>query len=158
VSVLEQLGSGSPYGAVGPVNSSLNVPASVNAMYQTPMGGPSVNYYFTARDAFHTVGEKRTDLALNYGHKLGVGKALVFAQAQVLNLFNQFQLYNIAQINTTVLTRVNSRSYQAFNVFTGTPVLGTNANWNYGPLFGQALSKTAYTTPRTFRLSVGFKF
>jgi hypothetical protein len=156
VSVLEQLGSGSPYGAVGTVNSSLNVPASVNATYQTPMGGTGVPYYFTARDAFHTAGEKRTDLALNYGHKLGVRKARVFAQAQVLNVFNQFQLYNIAQINTTVLTRVTTKSYQAFNVFTDTPVLGTN--WNYGPLFGQALSKTAYTTPRTFRFSVGFTF
>src|SRR5262249_55864860 len=133
-------------------------PASINDKYVTPMGGNGVTYYFTARDAFHTVGEKRTDLALNYSHRLGAAKTQVFAQAQLLNVFNQFQLYKVSYIDTTVLTRVRNRNYQAFDPFNATPVLGVNANWNYGPLFGQATRKEAYTTPRTFRFSVGFRF
>jgi hypothetical protein len=31
-------------------------------------------------------------------------------------------------------------------------------NWDYGPLFGQALNRFAYTTPRTLRLSFGVRF
>ena len=113
-------------------------------------------YYFTARDAYRTETDRRTDLALNYAHKVGVGRSEVFLQAQLLNVFNQFALYNTAQINTTVLTRSNSSAMTAFNPFTETPVQGVN--WSPGPLFGQAVNKDAYTTPRTFRFSVGFRF
>jgi hypothetical protein len=140
------------------VDSSAFVVKAINDRYVTPMGATGVTYYFTARDAFHTAGEKRTDLAVNYSHRVGASRAQLFAQAQLLNVFNQFQLYNIWQINTTVLTRVNNRSYQTFDPFNATPVQGAGANWNYGPLFGQALSKTAWTTPRTFRFSIGLRF
>ena len=87
-------------------------------------------------------------------------------QLQVLNVFNQFQLcacgstvfgtgsaanaggVNLQRIDTTVLTPGTTASrYAAFNPFTTTPVRGVN--WDYGPVFGTALNRFAYTTPRT---------
>ena len=53
----------------------------------------------------------------------------------------------------------NSSQYMsvaAFNPLTTVPVQGTN--WNYGPGFGTATIKTAFTTPRTFRLTFGVRF
>ena len=156
LAVLQGISSGTPYGAAGTVKSSSYVPASVNSAYVTPMGASGVVYYFTARDAYRTETDRRTDLALNYAHKVGISGSEVFLQAQLLNVFNQFALYNTAQINTTVLTRSNSSAMTVFNPFTETPVQGVN--WSPGPLFGQAINKDAYTTPRTFRFSVGFRF
>ena len=99
----------------------------------------------------------------------------LFAQLQVLNVFNQFQLcacgstvfgtgsaanaggVNLQRIDTTVLTPGTTASrYAAFNPFTTTPVRGVN--WDYGPVFGTALNRFAYTTPRTFRMSFGVRF
>jgi hypothetical protein len=31
-------------------------------------------------------------------------------------------------------------------------------NWDYGPNFGKALSRFAYTTPRTIRITFGVRF
>ena len=49
-----------------------------------------------------------------------------FAQFQVLNVFNQFQLFNItdADINTTVVTAADDPNLEFFNPFTETPVEG----------------------------------
>jgi hypothetical protein len=55
-----------------------------------------------------------------------------------------------------VLTASNSPTLRPFNPFTETPVEG--ANWALGPTFGQAVSRFAYTSPRTFRFSVGVRF
>ena len=71
-------------------------PYVTNPGYLTPppaTGSAAVTYDFTPRDAFRTEGERRTDLAASYnfsGHRLG--RVQPFAQLQVLNLFNQFQL------------------------------------------------------------------
>ena len=46
--------------------------------------------------------------------------------------------------------------FAAFNPFTTTPVQGTT--WDFGPTFGQATSRFAYTTPRSLRLSFGVRF
>ena len=56
IGMIQQMASGSPYGAVGQVNTR---PFVTNPGYQTPPA--SVDYYFTARDAFH-VGSSRVDL------------------------------------------------------------------------------------------------
>ena len=96
----------------------------------------------------------------------------LFAQLQVLNVFNQFQLcacgstvfgtgsaanaggVNLQRIDTTVLTPGTTASrFAAFNPFTTTPVRGVN--WDYGPVFGTAVNRFAYTTPRTVRMSFG---
>ena len=127
--------------------------------------GDGVTYYFTARDAFHTKTEKRTDFAVNYSSKVTPGShALeVFFQAQVLSLFNRFQVSNINNIDTTVLTRFQSTRFTAFNPFTTTPVQGVN--WDYGSKalgrtlnFGDAVNRNAYTLPRTFRMTFGVRF
>ena len=93
----------------------------------------------------------------------------------MLNVFNQFQLcacgstvfgtgsaanaggVNLQRLDTTVLTPGTTASrYAAFNPFTTTPVRGVN--WDYGPIFGTALNRFAYTTPRTVRMSFGVRF
>ncbi len=45
---------------------------------------------------------------------------------------------------------------QAFNPFTTKPVEGMS--WASGPTFGQAVSRLAYTPPRTLRLMFGVRF
>jgi outer membrane receptor protein involved in Fe transport len=171
LSALQTLTSGVPYGASGPIATQ---PYVTNPGYLTPpgnTGGTAVTYFFTARDAFRTDGERRTDFAANYVyHVKGVRNLQLFGQLQVLNVFNQFQLCGCGgtvfqnggtvtqtRIDQTVLTASNSAAqFTRFNPFTSTPVLGTN--WNYGPSFGQALNRFAYTTPRELRLSFGIRF
>jgi outer membrane receptor for ferrienterochelin and colicin len=168
VGVLEDLGSGVPYNAVGSIDAR---PYVTNPGYLTPQGGSTVDYYFSTRDAFHTEGYSRTDLALDYKRALaGRHASEVFGQVQVVNLFNQFQLCgcggsvfanggNITQTNVdqSILTNSNAAArFQAFNPFTAAPVQGTN--WDYGPNFGKALNRFAYTSPRTVRLSFGVRF
>jgi len=152
LAVLEQVESGTPYGAVGSVDSSRYV---ANPGYATPP--PSVTYYFSAPDAYHTAVMQRTDLAFSFSHHLGQRSAReVFAQLQLLNAFDQFQVFNAEYINTTVLTNWDSSTYKRFNPFTTTPVEGVN--FAKGSKFGQPISAKAYTTPRTFRMSVGVRF
>jgi outer membrane receptor protein involved in Fe transport len=155
VGVIQQLQSGTPYGAVGTVRT---VDLVANPGYVTPPD--TVLYHFAARDAFHTKAMYRTDLAVNYGYRLpGLARTELFAQFQLLNLFNNFQLFNIRTnaINTTVLTAVDEPDrFQAFNPFTQTPVQGMH--WDYGDRFGEATGAAAYTLPRTFQFAVGFRF
>src|SRR5262249_36952705 len=142
--------------------------------YVNPPTGANTIYFYTARDAFRTQAQKRTDLAVNYSHSIpGVRKMStlqLFVQAQVINLFNEFQLCGCGgtvfqnggattqpRIDTTVLTSVNTAAkYAPFNPFTTTPVRGVN--WDYGPLFGTALNRLAYTSPRQFRIGFGVRF
>src|SRR5215467_954741 len=96
---------------------------------------------------------RNEDLAINYGHSIpgvrGMGTLQFFVQAQVINLFNEFQLCGCGgtvfqnggattqtRIDTTVQTSVVSTTakYAPFNPFTTTPVQGVN--WDYGPNFG----------------------
>lgn len=146
--------SGSPYGAAGTIVVSPFVDAPGYAL------PPDFNtYYFTGRDAFRTESQVRTDIAFNVSRRIGGGRAPeVFANLQVLNLFNQFQLFNISggAINTTVLTILDDPSLDLFDPFTETPVEGVH--WRKGDDFGKPVGRTAYTTPRTFRFSVGVRF
>jgi carboxypeptidase family protein len=180
VSLLETLESGVPYGA-----SNLNTTGNFNGVnprayvtgapaYVNPPTGANTIYFYTARDAFRTAAQKRTDLAVNYAHGIPGGQRLstlqFFVQAQVINLFNQFQLCGCGgtvfqnggattqtRIDTTVLTSVTTPAkYTAFNPFTTTPV--QSVNWDYGPNFGKALNRLAYTSPRQFRIGFGIRF
>src|SRR5215468_1442901 len=170
VSVLETMASGLPYGAVGTVNVA---PFVTNPGYITPATGTlNKNYYFTARDAFRTEASYRTDLSATYTYAIRSGgrRLDVFGQAVVVNLFNQFDLCGcgatsvfanggadvLARIGQAILTNSGTPSLAAFNPFTTKPVLGTN--WAYGPNFGTATTKTAFTAPRTFRLAFGVRF
>jgi outer membrane receptor for ferrienterochelin and colicin len=171
VSALQTIASGVPYGALGAIATQ---PYVTNPGYLTPpgnSGASAVNYYFTARDAFHTEGERRTDMAVNYNFKVPAARnTQLFAQLQVINLFNQFQLCGCGatvfanggtvtqtRIDQTALTAsTNATQFTAFNPFTTTPVQGTN--WALGPNFGTALNRFAYTTPREIRVSFGVRF
>jgi len=155
--------STSPGTGVGRINSS---PYVVNPGYAQPV--TSVEYYFFERDAYRTEAQYRTDLSVNYQYRVG-GGADVFFHAEVLNIFDQSQLCgcggtvfnnggasDIRTISTGVLTALNSGTLQPFNPFTQTPVQGVN--WNLSPTFGTAVSRFAYTSPRTFRFNFGVKF
>jgi len=176
ISVLQALESGVPYGAVN-TNGVDPRPYVTNPgnVYLTPPASTTTTYFFGPRDEFHTEGQKRTDLAFNYVYRVPrASRMQVFAQAQILNLFNQFQLcacgstvfgtgsaanaggVNLQRLDTTVLTPGTTSRFETFNPFTDTPVRGVN--WDYGPNFGTATSRFAYTTPRTFRFSVGLRF
>lgn len=169
IGVLEQMASGAPYGAVGFLNPT---PFVTNPGYVTPPAG-GVEYYFTNRDAFRTEATYRTDLSVNYAYRIRATAATepeIFFHGEVLNLFNQFQLCgcgasvfnnggatDLTTIGSTVRTPLTApTAFQAFNPFTLTPVSGVN--WDYAPNFGTALTALAYTSPRTFRFSVGVRF
>ena len=155
--------SASPGTGVGRINSS---PYVTNPGYATPV--TSVEYYFFERDEYRTEPQYRTDLSINYQYRLA-GGANVFFRGEVLNVFNQFQLCgcggtvfnngggsDIRTISTAVLTAANSGTLQPFNPFTTTPVQAVH--WNLGPTFGRAVNRFAYTSPRTFRFSLGVRF
>ncbi len=173
LSLLETIGSGLPYGAVGPIDAR---PFVSNPGYITPQGASSENYYFTNRDAFRTEASSRLDFAANYNYGLSVGnrKLDLYVQAQVLNIFNQQDLCgcggtvftNGGQITETlisgvsagqsILTPANSAAMAKFNPFTTAPVQGVN--WALSPSFGTPLSRFAFTQPREFRMTFGVRF
>ena len=184
LSLLETIESGVPYGgggreAIAPdgaVSSGVDArPYVANPGYLTPPAGNNTTYFYTARDAFRTEGQVRTDLAISYAYRLRQTRSVeLFGQLQIINLFNQSQLcvcggtvfgtggpgnaggINIQRINTAVLTPVTTATLQPFNPFTTTPVQGVN--WNLGPNFGRATNRFAYTTPQALRLSFGVRF
>ena len=152
---IQALNSGSPYNAIGPVNSARYV--SDLGYRQVP---GSVNYYFSARDGFRTDAWFSTDLSATYAYKLAAGggrQAALFVKGDVLNAFDNAGLVVPRFINTGVLTNVNRpAAYQAFDPFTETPVEGVH--WALDPAFGSATSRFGYQLPRTFRMSVGVRF
>jgi hypothetical protein len=153
LAALQQTQTGTPYGAVGSIRSG---PFVTNPGYEQPPA--TVSYWFTDRDAFRTEAMHRTDVSVNYSYRFG-GKTELFGQIQVLNVFNQFQLFNLNSnaINTTVLTNFdNPTRFQRFNPFTETPVQGVH--WDYGDRFGEAIDAEAYTLPRTFQFALGIRF
>jgi len=157
VSALHQYDSGTPYGAAGQVDTN---PYVDNPGYYQPP--PSVTYYFTPRDAFHTDNIQRTDLALTYSYRIG-GLVELFVQPQVLNVFNN---QGVVAVDTNVRTAYNAARFLPFNPFTQNPVQGprpapggvASTNWDYGPSFGKARSVADYQLPRFVRLSVGVRF
>jgi hypothetical protein len=171
LSALQTLETGVPYG--GSSGSGVNpLPFVTNPGYQTPPPGNQTTYFYTGRDAFRAVGQKRTDFAANYGYNVAMSSRTlnIFVQAQVINIFNQFQLCGCGgtvfvnggavtqtRIDQTVRTSVtNSALYRTFNPFTTTPIRGDN--WDFGPDFGKALNRFAWTSPRQFRVSFGVRF
>lgn len=152
VAVLQQVDSGLSYEAAGLVNPT---PYVSTPGYITPPA--EVTYFFSGRSAFRTETLYRTDLALNYAYRILAARgAELFFRGDVLNVFDQFALWDITEINTTILTSVNSAAMRPFNPFTETPLKGVH--WTEGPSFGKPTRRFAYTTPRTLRFSVGVRF
>ena len=173
LSLLQTLESGIPYGAVN-ANGVDPRPYVTNPGYLVPPPSTDTTYYYTARDAFRTEGQVRTDLAANYSFRIPGSRVELFGQLQVINLFDQSQLcacgatafatgaagnaggYNVQRIDTTAQTPATTAALATFNPFTTTPVEGTN--WRKGPNFGRALNRFAYTTPQSLRVSFGVRF
>src|SRR6185503_16309789 len=109
------------------------------------------NFFFSDRGAFRLDDVTATDVGLNYS--LPLGKMSFFAQGDIINVLNED-----AQINarTTILTAFNAGGLETFNPFTETPVEGVH--WRKSTTFGTATGPADYQLPRTYRLSVGFKF
>ncbi len=151
--VLEQINAGTPYGALGTIRTG---PYVNDPGYAEPPD--TVTYWFTGRDEFRTDNMYRTDLSVNYEYRLG-GRTSLFGQVQVVNVFNQFQLFNLGSnaINTTVLTAVDDPArFATFNPFTERPVKGVH--WDYDERFGTPTGAAAYTLPRTFQFALGVRF
>jgi hypothetical protein len=154
VSAVEQMNSGSPYFAAGPVNP---IPHVTNTFgYQSAPNQAA--YFFTDRDGFRTDNVFRTDLAVNYGYRLpSLSTSELFFQFQVWNLFNQDAIADVGNIDVTTRTRDGgTTALTSFNPFTTTPV--RDVNWALGPSFGTARNRNAYQVPRQFRFSMGVRF
>lgn len=139
----------------------------------TPPSGNATAYFFTARDAFRTEGQKRFDLAATYKYGIRTGGRTldIFFQTQVLNLFDNAQLcgcggtvfqnggavdlFNIDQVVRTSVVP-GGATLTAFDPFTTKPTEGVN--WEKGPNFGKAVNRNAWTSPRQVRLTFGVRF
>ncbi|MEP0775731.1 MAG: TonB-dependent receptor [Acidobacteriota bacterium] len=157
VTLLHQFYSGTYYGAVGTISMINRNPGGGNAPYVPNTYGyinpPSTQtYWFQGRDTYKTDDIHRTDLALNYSFKFGRSYEL-FIQPEVLNLMNR---KGVEIVDQTIQTRAQVTTLQSFNPFTETPVEG--AHWQKGPNFGKPTLPSHYQTPRTFRISMGFRF
>jgi hypothetical protein len=139
-------------------------PYVTNPGYLTPPA--TVTYYFEGRGSFKSDDITSTNLSLNYRLHLMRGVEL-FIQPEVINLFNE---QGVEVVDEEVLTAVDcptqttgtlqapcpAKGLAQFNPFTETPVEGTH--YIKGPGFGRPNSEGDYQTPRTFRLSLGFRF
>ncbi len=161
VSVLENFFSGTPYSAVGSVDSS---PFVTNPGYAQPP--TQVGYFFSNRGAFKTDDVTRTDVALNYTFRLNLwGKSFeIFAQPEIINLFDEDSVDGRRE-NLDIFDATDGGTNcplapggvcQTFNPFTTTPVEGVH--WAKGADFGEADEADDFQTPRTFRFSIGFRF
>ncbi|HYH45325.1 MAG TPA: hypothetical protein VEG34_06520, partial [Thermoanaerobaculia bacterium] len=139
----------------------------------------SVAYYYSNRDAFRLDDISSTDLSFNYGFTLNTfGKEVeLYLQPEVLNLFDEqgvgFVNQAVQDATTTPAcpptkrncrpgefkpgdTGFNPNGLYPFNPFTEKPVEGVH--WRKGGNFGKATNELHFQVPRTFRLSLGFKF
>ena len=146
---LENFWTGTPYGA----NQQVVVGAGWwidNPGYLTPptWGG----YWFTNRDAFRTDDIHRSDLSLNFSFFIGKNFE-IYIQPEVLNIFGED---GVIDTNTSTFSWRNDRSLDYFDPFTETPVEGVH--WYKGDSFGEPEAEGDFQRPRTFRVSVGFRF
>ena len=150
VSVLQNYASGVPYGAVGAVDTR---PYVTNPGYAIPPA--TVGYFFTNRDAFHTDDITATDLSFNYGFNFSTfGKEIeVYLEPEVLNVFDE---HGVGFVNQAVQDATNTTGLQRFNPFTTQPIEGVH--WRRGANFGKPTNELHYQQPRTYRLSLGFRF
>ena len=158
-SLLQNFDSGTRTSVDGAINSAAYV---TNPGYvSTPTG---LSYYFGGRGNLSTDDITRTDMAVNY--KLPIKGVNLFIQAEVFNVFNE---QGVESYDEEVLTNYDVTYLAAFNPFTTKPIecpqgaaaatcQEMGANFQRGPNFGKPNSEGDYQTPRTFRVSVGFRF
>lgn len=158
-SLLERYHSGYPYYAAG----TISLAQISNPGYVSPP--TTAGYYFNTKE-FRTDDVTRTDLGVNYS--LPIWRVKLFAQADILNIFDEDAIDDPSYLNQTILTSRSSACKQgsngptpgarcvAFNPMTTAPVEGVN--WQYDPKFGQPTSPRAYQLPLTYRVSFGVRF
>ncbi|HVE72384.1 MAG TPA: TonB-dependent receptor [Thermoanaerobaculia bacterium] len=151
VSLLQTYDSGIAYSLVSAVNVTRYDGAPANPGYNAI---PSGRYFFSDRGALRADDVTSTNLALRYTHPLG--RALLFAHADLLNVFDEDALADPQRIGTGISTAANSTTLQPFDPRTTTPVEGVH--YTLAANFGQALNNLAYQTPRTYRFSLGVRF
>ena len=146
--VLHQYNSGSPYGASGGVDTRFF--RSVAGYSGVPT---AFTYWFTARDAFHTDANHRTDLALNWSRKIGLRGSEIFFRGTVQNVANN---QAVVVVGTGVADRTTTTRLRRFDPFVTTPVEGVD--WEKAATFGRPTSRDAYQLPRTYAFSLGIRF
>ncbi len=145
-SLLQTFDSGQAYSISLPVNVTRYTGAPANPGYASI---PNGRYYLTDRGALRGDDVTSTNLALRYRYRF------LFAQADVLNVFNEDAIADPLRLGSGVTTAANSQTLQPFDPRT-TPVEGTH--YQFASNFGQPLNNLAYQAPRTFRISLGAKF
>ncbi|HEX6084061.1 MAG TPA: TonB-dependent receptor [Thermoanaerobaculia bacterium] len=179
ISAIESYDSGFAYSAVGSIDATGRAASfracsatvttncfngvAANPGYRLNGAGDLHDYYFSDRGEYRTEGRLATDLAVIYNSPM-FGRVSAFIRGDVLNVFNTNAIVDPAQLDTTVSTARTAPTLGLlpFNPHTDTPVEGVH--WVKGANFGKAATQDAYQTPdrtlapRTFRLSVGFKF
>lgn len=165
VVLLQHFYSGQHYSLMGDIDTRPFVP---DLGYVTPPTEADVTYFFSDKGQFKFDDITRTDLSFNYSFLWNVGarQVEVFLQPEVLNIFDEDGLVDF---DTRIRSANNSNAPGAcpnapnpeglcepFNPFTETPVEGVH--WAKRDTFGEPLDEDDFQTPRTFRLSVGFRF
>jgi hypothetical protein len=150
-SLLHSFDSALPYSIAAPINLTRYTGAPANPGYAAI---PNGIYYFSGRGALRADDIHSTDLALRTS--LWLGRVELFAQGDLLNIFNRDGIADPQRLGTTVSTAANSATLQPFDPRTETPVEGTH--YQLAANFGRPLNDLAYQRPRTVRASVGFRF
>ncbi|MEA2570299.1 MAG: hypothetical protein QOI24_2300 [Acidobacteriota bacterium] len=164
LSLLHSFDSGLPYSISGPINLTRYTGAPVNPGYNSI---PNGIYYFSDRGALRTDNIHSTDLALRYSFR--VGAAELFAQGDLLNIFNNDGIADPQRLGLTVSTAATSATFAPFDPRTQTPIecprgvaaaacTAMGANYQLAANFGQPLNDLAYQRPRTYRFSFGARF
>ena len=148
-SALERFDSGVAFSAIGQIDPTPYLSDAVVDGYANNPG--TVNYFFGERGGYRFDDVNALDLSLNY--RLRLGRAELFLQPEIINVFNEK-----AQFigTTTVYTAQNDDSLAPFNPFTETPVEGVH--YAFDSNFGKARNANDYQLARTYRFSFGVRF
>lgn len=164
VSLLHSFDSGQPYSIAAPINLTRYAGAPANPGYNSI---PNGLYYFSKRGAFRTDNIHATDVAVRYGIRAGAVE--LFAQGDLLNLFDNDGIADPQRLGATVSTAATNNAFAPFDPAKQTPIecprgataaacTAMGAHYQLSANFGQPLNDLAYQRPRTVRLSFGARF
>jgi hypothetical protein len=164
VSLLHSFDSGLPYSVAGAVNLTRYAGAPTNPGYNSI---PNGIYYFSGRGELRTSDIQSTDVALRWSRRAGAVE--LFAQGDLLNIFNNDRIADPQRLATTVSTAATSTALLPFDPAKQTPIecppgtaaaacTAMGANYQLAANFGQPLNDLAYQRPRTYRFSLGVRF
>jgi len=166
-SLLQSYDSGRAYSAIGSIDPVKAPGAPRDLGYTLSQMAASHPYYFSERGAYRSDDVYSTDLALNYSLPV-LRSVQIFAQAEVINSLNDQTVIPPWAGVRTFDSNGASSGLQAFNPFTTAPIecpqgaaaatcSSMGAHWQKSPSFGEK-TPDSYQSPRTFRVSAGFRF